>query len=105
MDRRAFLVDEHRDHSMCNSVRAASNPIDLVVGQVECVVAEKLATPLDRDLVVRSTGWKDLVHRNALHNLASVIVGIRAQDVEGFAETSRSMAQMRASLPSSRRAT
>jgi hypothetical protein len=78
MNRRALVVEEHHDHSMCNGVGAASNPIDLVVAQVDRFPAEQLAAPLNRDLFVRFAGWNNLVHRNALHNLSLVVVGVRA---------------------------
>ncbi|HXI32333.1 MAG TPA: hypothetical protein VNG89_28035, partial [Vicinamibacterales bacterium] len=87
VNRRALLVEEHLDHGLSDGVGAAVDSIDFVVAQVDRFVAEELATPLDRDLIDCFVGWKDLVHRNALHNL-TFVVGVRAQDVEGFAETS-----------------
>jgi hypothetical protein len=53
-------------------------------------------TSLNRDLVARFAGSKDLVHRT-LHKRTSVVVGVRGEEVEGFAERSRSIARMRAS--------
>jgi hypothetical protein len=96
MDRRSLLVEEHLDHGLRHNLGTASDSIDIVVAQVHSFIGEQLATPLDRDLVVRFAGWKNLVHRNALHKRTSVVVGVRARDVEGFAETSRSIARMRA---------
>src|SRR5207248_3664566 len=84
------------DRGPGDGVGAVANSINLVVAQIGRFVAEQLATSLDRDLVVRFAGWKDLVHRNALHNRTLMFVGARAQDVERCAETSRSSARMRA---------
>src|SRR5262247_2819106 len=74
-----------------DSVRTDADSIDLVVGQIDRFVAKQVATPLDRDLVVRFASRKDLVHRNALHKRTRVVVLARAWDVEGFAETSGSI--------------
>jgi hypothetical protein len=104
MDRRVRLVDEHLDHGLRDGIRTDADSIDIVVGQIDRFIAEQLATPLDRELVVRFAGGKDLVHRNALHKPASVVVGRRARDVEGFAETSRVNCADEGLLPSSSRA-
>ncbi|HEY2434318.1 MAG TPA: hypothetical protein VGI12_16705 [Vicinamibacterales bacterium] len=78
VNRRALLVEEHLDHGLSYGVGTAADSIDLVVAQVDRFLAEQLATPLHRDLVVGFAGWKDLVHRNALHNLAMVVVVLRS---------------------------
>jgi len=61
VDRLALLIDEHLDHGLRVGVRTDANSIDIVVGQIDCFVAEQLATPLERDLVDCFAGWKDLV--------------------------------------------
>ena len=69
------------------------------------VPSEQLATPPNQDLVVGFAGWKDLVHRDALHKADIGGCGCCAQDVAGFAETSRLNALTRASAVITRRAT
>jgi len=52
MDRRALLVEEQLDHGLRDRVRTAADSTDTVVSQIDRFVAEQLATPLDRDLLV-----------------------------------------------------
>ena len=58
MDRRALLVEEQLDHDARHGVGAPPDLIDLVVAQVRGLVAEQLATPIDRDSSVGSSAGK-----------------------------------------------
>jgi hypothetical protein len=75
MDRRTFRVEEHLDHSLRDGIRAAPDSLDLLVAQVDGLIAEQLAAPIDRHLV---GGWEDFIHRNALHKRSRVVLGVRA---------------------------
>jgi len=75
MDRRTFRAEEHLDHGLRDGIHAAPDPFNLLVAQADGLIAEQLATPIDRHLV---GGWEDFIHRNALHKRSRVVVGVRA---------------------------